>query len=457
MQKASSVNSITEGVIWKPLLFFFIPIVIGSFFQQLYNTADTIIVGQFVGKGALAAVGATGTLINLLVGFFVGLASGATVIIAQFYGARQHKRVELAVHTSVALSIVCGILLMIIGIVLAPQLLRMVSVPDDIIQDATLYIRIYFTGMIPSLFYNVGSGILRAIGDSKRPLYFLIAATICNIILDLFLVVALDMAVAGVGIATVASQFLSAILVLIVLMRAEDSYRLNLGKISFNKDILFSIVRIGLPAGLQSVLYSVSNLVIQSSINALGTDTIAAWSAYGKIDALFWMIMSAYGVAITTFVGQNYGAGKYDRIKKSVRVCTGMAIGSAIALSVLLMLFGDIVYRLFTNDPTVIEIGLQMLHYLTPFYFTYVCVEVLSGAIRGTGEALKPMILTCFGICVLRVLWIVAAVPIWPGLLSILTSYPLTWATTSILFIIYYFKGHWLKKNDSLEGEIKEV
>ena len=452
MQKASSVNSITEGVIWKPLLFFFIPIVIGSFFQQLYNTADTIIVGQFVGKGALAAVGATGTLINLLVGFFVGLASGATVIIAQFYGARQHKRVELAVHTSVALSIVCGILLMIIGIVLAPQLLRMVSVPDDIIQDATLYIRIYFTGMIPSLFYNVGSGILRAIGDSKRPLYFLIAATICNIILDV-----LDMAVAGVGIATVASQFLSAILVLIVLMRAEDSYRLNLGKISFNKDILFSIVRIGLPAGLQSVLYSVSNLVIQSSINALGTDTIAAWSAYGKIDALFWMIMSAYGVAITTFVGQNYGAGKYDRIKKSVRVCTGMAIGSAIALSVLLMLFGDFVYRLFTNDPTVIEIGLQMLHYLTPFYFTYVCVEVLSGAIRGTGEALKPMILTCFGICVLRVLWIVAAVPIWPGLLSILTSYPLTWATTSILFIIYYFKGHWLKKNDSLEGEIKEV
>ena len=444
-----SRDSITEGVIWKPLLFFFIPIVMGSFCQQLYNTADTIIVGQFVGKEALAAVGATGNLINLLVGFFIGLSSGATVIISQFYGARMHQKVKKAVHTSVALSMLSGLLLMIIGIVFARQLLQMIRVPSDIIEASTLYIRIYFLGMIPSLFYNMASGILRAVGDSKRPLYFLIAATICNIILDLIFVVGLNMGVAGVGIATTLSQLLSAVLCFIVLCRSDDSYALFIKEIRFEKDILTSIVKIGLPAGLQSVLYAISNLVIQSSINAFGTDTIAAWSAYGKIDALFWMIMGAYGVAITTFVGQNYGAGKYERIKKSVRVCTIMAMVSAIGLSTILMLFGHYIFELFTHDPLVIEIGLKMLYFLSPFYFTYVCVEVLSGAIRGTGEAMRPMFLTCFGICGLRLLWILCVVPFVPGLIQVLTCYPLTWSATSLLFIIYYFKGNWLKvEND---------
>lgn len=445
MANTQKVNQITQGVIWQQLLYFFLPILIGSAFQQLYNTADTIIVGQFVGTSALAAVGATGTLINLLVGFFVGMASGATVIISQFYGAQKHQKVKDAVHTSVALTIVCGVILMVFGIIAAPILLTLISVPEDIIASSTLYIRIYFIGMIPSLFYNVGAGILRAVGDSKRPLYFLIVATLSNIVLDLILVVFLKWGVAGVGIATVLCQFISAVLVLWVLMKAEDSYALQLHKIRLDKEILFSIIRIGLPAGLQSVLYAISNLVIQSSINRLGTDTIAAWSAFGKIDGLFWMMIGAFGVAITTFVGQNFGAGQFQRVKQSVRVCLVMAFASSILLSIVLALASEPIFRLFTTDETVIKIGMEMIQIMTPFYFTFVCVEILSGAIRGVGEALKPMLLTCIGVCGLRIAWIIWIVPLNPSLFNIAICYPITWSATSLLFIIYYLKGNWLK------------
>lgn len=440
-------NQIIEGVIWKQLLIFFIPILIGSAFQQLYNTVDTIIVGQFVGTAALAAVGATGTLINLLVGFFVGMSSGATVIISQYYGAKNDKAVSLAVHTSIALTIFFGIILMVFGIVTAPQLLEMISVPDDIIHSSTLYMRIYFLGMIPSLFYNVGAGILRAIGDSKRPLYFLIISTLANIVLDFILVVVFKMGVAGVGIATVLCQCISALLVLLVLLKTNDSYRVQLSKIAFENNILRAIVRIGLPAGLQSVLYSISNLVIQASVNALGTDTIAAWSTYGKIDALFWMMIGAFGVSITTFVGQNFGAGKIDRIKQSVKICLAMSFVGSILLSIVLLVFGEPIFHLFTNDANVISIGMTMMKTMTPYYFTFVCVEILSGAIRGVGEALKPMLLTCFGVCVLRVAWIIFVVPSHPGLINIAICYPITWTITSILFIIYYLQGHWLKSH----------
>ena len=430
MANTQKVNQITQGVIWQQLLYFFLPILIGSAFQQLYNTADTIIVGQFVGTSALAAVGATGTLINLLVGFFIGMASGATVIISQFYGAQKHQKVKEAVHTSVALTIVCGVILMVFGIIAAPILLTLISVPEDIIASSTLYIRIYFIGMIPSLFYNVGAGILRAVGDSKRPLYFLIVATLSNIVLDLILVVVLKWGVAGVGIATVLCQFISATLVLWVLMKAEDSYALQLHKIRMEKEILFSIIRIGLPAGLQSVLYAISNLVIQSSINRLGTDTIAAWSAFGKIDGLFWMMIGAFGVAITTFVGQNFGAGQFQRVKQSVRVCLVMAFASSILLSIVLAIASEPIFRLFTTDETVIKIGMEMMQIMTPFYFTFVCVEILSGAIRGVGEALKPMLLTCIGVCGLRIAWIIWIVPLNPSLFNIAICYPITWSTT---------------------------
>lgn len=336
-------NQITEGVIWKQLLFFFFPILFGTFFQQLYNTTDAVIVGKFVGKEALAAVGGpAATLINLLIGFFTGLSSGATVILAQYYGAKKEEDVKKTVHTAVALSIAGGAVIMVLGMLFSSAALRAMNTPEEILAPSVVYMSVYFLGVIPSLIYNMGSGILRAVGDSRRPLYFLILSCFANIILDVLFVTVLQMGVVGVAVATALSQVVSAMMVLVTLLRTEDSYRLSVREIRFAPVLLHNIVRIGLPAGIQSTMYSVSNLIIQSSINAFGTDTIAAWTAYGKVDGIFWMIMGAYGVSITTFAGQNFGAGKYDRIRKSVRICMGMAAFTSVLLSVIVLAGGQI-------------------------------------------------------------------------------------------------------------------
>ncbi len=452
-----SLNGITEGIIWKQLLMFFFPILLGTFFQQLYNTTDAVVVGNFVGKEALAAVGgSTGTLINLLVGFFVGLSSGATVIISQYYGGQFREGVQRSVHTAFALSIVGGGVIMILGLSFSEVALRAMGTPSDILDNSLTYIRVYFCGTIPSLIYNMGSGILRAIGDSKRPLYFLMASCLANIVLDLLFVVVFQMGILGVAIATVLSQVISAVLVILVLTRAEDSYRLEIREIRFNGTILKRIVTIGIPAGLQSVMYSVSNVLIQSSVNSFGTDTVAAWTAYGKIDGLFWMIMGAFGVSIMTFVGQNFGAQKYDRIRKSVRICLVMAFSIAIFMSVALYFGGQYVYMLFTNDTEVIKRGMEILQLLVPCYATYVCIEILSGAIRGTGDAVVPMLMTCVGVCVLRVVWIFSAVPVWHTIQTVVFSYPLTWSITSLLFVGYYLQGGWLRRRIRLMGYAPE-
>ena len=446
-KKGKQGNGITEGVIWKQLLIFFFPILFGTFFQQLYNTVDAVIVGRFVGKEALAAVGgSTGTLINLLVGFFVGLSSGATVIISQFYGGGREKRVSEAVHTAIAFSLACGVGLMVIGIAASPIALRAMGTPDDIMQYSLSYIRSYFLGIIPNLVYNMGAGILRAIGDSKRPLYYLMASCFTNIVLDLVLVVWLRLDVRGAAIATIVSQLVSAVLVVLQLLRTKDSYRLVIRKIRLNLFMVMRIVRIGLPAGLQSVMYSASNIIIQSSVNSLGTDTVAAWTAYSKIDSVYWMIISALGISITTFVGQNYGAGKLDRVKRGIYVCLGLSFLITAILSVTLYLGGGYIYLMFTADAAVIAKGMEILHFLVPAFATYVCIEVLSGALRGTGDCWIPMIMTAVGVCALRVLWILVAVPLKPDILTVVFSYPLTWSITSILFLVYFYCFSSLKK-----------
>lgn len=440
-------NQITEGVIWKQLLYFFFPILFGTFFQQLYNTTDAVIVGNFVGKEALAAVGGpAATLINLLIGFFTGLSSGATVIISQYYGAGKQDDVRKTVHTAVALSIAGGAVIMALGLLFSGAALQAMNTPDDILGLSVVYMRVYFLGVIPSLIYNMGSGILRAVGDSKRPLYFLILSCIANIILDILFVTVLKMGVVGVAVATALSQVISALMVIITLMRTDDSYRLFIKEIRFSPVLLHNIIRIGLPAGIQSTMYSASNLIIQSSINAFGTDTIAAWTAYGKVDGIFWMIMGAYGVSITTFAGQNFGAGKYDRIRKSVRICMGMAAFTSLLLSSIVLAGGRIFFRLFTDDPNVVSIGLGMMKVISPSYVTYICIEILGGTARGCGDAIPPMLLTCVGICVLRVVWILVVVPLRPEISTVAFSYPLTWSVTSAFFIIYYIKGSWLKR-----------
>ena len=448
MKTKTANNQITEGVIWKQLLLFFFPILFGTFFQQLYNTTDAVIVGNFVGKEALASVGGpAATIINLLVGFFTGLASGATVIIAQFYGAGKDEEVSHSVHTSIALAIAGGAILTVVGILISPTALRWMNTPDDIMQPSITYMAIYFIGTIPSLIYNIAAGILRAVGDSKRPLYFLIASCFINIVLDLFFVVVLRMGVAGVAIATIISQTISAAMTIIALVRTKDSYQLRFKEIRFTKHIFISIVRIGLPAGIQSSMYSISNLIIQTSINGFGTDTIAAWTAYSKIDGIFWMIMGAFGVAITTFAGQNFGAGKIKRVHRSVAVCLGMSAFTSVLLSFIVIQFGSVILQLFTNDPAVIEICMGMIQIVAPTYITYICIEILGGAVRGCGDAFIPMVITGVGVCLLRIVWIFVAVPLHHEISTVVLSYPITWAVTSIAFIIYYKKGKWSQRN----------
>ncbi len=448
-------NGITEGVIWKQLLLFFFPIVLGTFFQQLYNTADAIIVGKVVGKEALAAVGgSTGTLVNLLVGFFVGLASGASVIIAQLYGARKAQDVSRAVHTTMALALASGALLTVVGLIFARSLLDLMGTPAEVMVYAVPYLQIYFVGMIPQLIYNIGSGVLRAVGDSRRPMLFLICAALTNVVLDIVLVLGLDMGVHGAAIATVISQLVSALLILGSLHHAHPVYRLYFRKIRFHGDMLSRIVRIGMPAGLQSVMYSLSNIIIQSSVNGFGTDVMAAWTAYGKIDGLYWMIISAFGVAITTFAGQNFGAQLYDRMRRSVRVCMGMATGATVVMSAVIMVIGRPMLGMFTDDAQVVEMGMSIIRLIVPTWITYISIEILSGAMRSAGDSLVPTLMTLTGVCLLRVFWVAVIVPRYHELSVLMLSYPITWIITSAMFIVYYLRGKWLERCIDRQGSV---
>jgi len=445
-----SINGITQGVIWKQLLGFFFPIVFGTLFQQLYNTADAIIVGQMLGKQALAAVGGgTSTAINLLIGFFTGLASGATVIISQYYGARDEERVSLAIHSAAAIALYSGILVSVAGFFLSGPLLKAISTPDDIFPLALTYMRIYFAGGIAVVMYNMGSGIFRAFGDSRSPLYFLIAGCLVNIVLDIVLIGVFKMGVAGAAVATVLSQVISLLLVIIKLRRRTDCCRLEFSKIRAERFIMTKTLAIGLPAGIQSIMYSVSNLMIQAGVNGFGTNAAAAWAAYGKLDSLFWMIINAFGIAITTFVGQNYGAGKIDRAKRGVRECLALSFAFTMVMEALYILFGRYGYLLFTNDEGVIATGEVVLMAIAPYFFTFICVEVLSGAIRGTGKALIPTLFTVFGICGLRIVWL-AILPLGKSLEGVVKCYPVTWIITSILFIVYYLFGGIYKMRDQV-------
>lgn len=445
-------NQITEGVIWKQLLLFFFPIVFGTFFQQIYNTADTIVVGRFVGKEALAAVGGSvNQIVNLIVEVFVGLTSGAAVVVSQFFGAQDRKNLDKTVHTSYAFSLAAGVIIGAVGFFLSDAVLKAMNTPAELMADSRTYLHIYFMGIVFNLVYNMGASVLRAMGDSRRPLYVLIVACILNIILDVVLVVAIGMGVRGVAIATVSCQGVSAVLVTGMLMKDHGFFRLEIKKIRFYGVSLKSILRIGIPAGIEAAMYCVANIVIQVFVNRLGTDYVAAWGTFGKIDAVFWMVVNAFSIAIITFVGQNYGAGKIRRMRKSVRVCLGMSYSSAFLLSGLLIVFAEPLYRLFTTDHQVVEIGVYMIRYLMPSYFLYVAIGILSGALRGAGKVLVPVILTCGGVCIMRIAWMLAVLPVFPGIETIMLSYPVSWGITAVLFVIYY-----LKKFPKAENEKKK-
>ena len=436
--KEHTGNRITEGVIWKQILIFFVPILIGTFFQQLYNTVDAVVVGRFAGKEALSSVGGSSSqIINLVVGFFTGLSAGATVIISQYFGAENRKKLEKALHTAYAFSFVFGIIVGIGGVIATPAILDMMNTPQELMADSTLYVRIYFAGLLFVLVYNMGSAILRAIGDSKRPLYYLIVCCGINTVLDLLLVLVFDMGVLGAALATLLSQAISAVLVTWTLMFRTVEMKLELKKISFQKDILIVMLRIGLPTGIQSSMYSISNVIVQAALNKFGVDAMASWAAFGKIDGIVWMICGAFGIAATTFVGQNYGAGKWERVRKGTRDCLLMALGSMMVLSFLITVFGGPLFTIFTSDTEVIAIGMKMVQIISPLYWVYGFIEIYSGYLRAQGSVLVTTFLTITGVCLLRIVWVMVIVP-QGSLGELVACYPITWTVTAVAMICYY-------------------
>ena len=433
-------KEITSGVIWQQILLFFFPILFGTFFQQLYNTVDAVLVGQFVGKEALSAVsGAPAMIVTLIVGFFTGLASGATVSISQYYGSGDFKSVSTTTHTAIVFSVLGAIALTIIGYFGSPWFLQLCRVPEDIFQDSLIYMQIYFLGLLGTFLYNMGAGILRAIGDSKRPFYFLIVSCLLNIVLDLLFLIKFQMGVAGAAYATIISQAGSALLTILCLFREEGPWKLELSKLRMERFYLLRMLRIGIPAGIQSVTYALSNIIIQASINDFGTDTIAAWGTYGKIDGIFWMTINSFGIALTTFVGQNYGAGKYERVRKGIKVTSLMAAATAIGICSVILINARFLFSLFTTDTSVIEIGNRMVQFLMPTYIIYVFIEILSGGLRAMGDTFIPMLINCGGVCGIRILWTMFVCPLYPTVEMLELNFPISWVITLSLFIIYYF------------------
>lgn len=448
----TSSRSITQGVIWKQLLIFFFPILLGSFFQQLYNTVDTVIVGRYVSTHALAAVGASSSIINLVGNFFIGVSTGASVILSQTCGAGDVRQSRNAIHTGIALACILGLTVTVLGVSLSPWLLKITGAPDTSIDDAIIYTRIYFTGSIASLLYNMGAGLLRAMGDSKRPMYFLIVACFTNIVLDYVFVVYLNMGIAGVGIATVLSQFVSAALVLVALMARKDENRLSIHDLRFERSMLRRILALGIPAGLQYVMFDLSNLIVQAGINSFGDATIAAWTAYVKSDAITWMISGAFGVSVTTFVGQNFGAQKYDRIRKCVRVAMGMSIAVVGALSAVLILGRTPILGIYTTDTEVIRIGAEMMVSIMVFNVLFMPIEIFAGTMRGTGYAIAPTVIMSSCVCLVRIVWIALLVPHYHTVNMVTVVYPISWLLASIVFLIVYLRGTWLHKRIALLG-----
>lgn len=446
MAKTGS-RDITQGSIWKNLLLYFFPIWFGSIFQQLYTTVDAVIVGRYVGTEALAALGGTSSLlVDLLVGFFIGASAGAGVVISHLFGAKDDKRLKYAVRTSMKLAVAAGFFLMIVGFFMAPVAMEWMNTPADVLPGATLYLRVYFMGVIPSLIYNMGSGILRAVGDAKRPLYYLVFTTIVNIILDLLFVAYLDMGIFGAALATILSQFVSAALVLKTLLRTNESYRLELRKCEKYREILIQILKIGLPAGCQYTMYTVSNIIIQTQINALGTSVVAAWTAINKLEGMFWLTMGAFGTTIMTFTGQNYGAGKMDRVRKGFYVGLMLSIGLTIGICAPILIYAWDLVHIFSKDPEVIQLGVDFIYFLIPTYCTYTGTELFGGIIKGKGNSFAPMIITGISAFAIRSIWSILAPMVWPGMNTIMLGYPLSWTISTTLFIVYFVVSGQLKE-----------
>lgn len=435
---------LTEGNIWKAIISFSIPLLIGNLFQQLYNTVDSWVVGNYVGKEALAAVGASTPIINMLIGFFMGLATGAGVVIAQYFGANDIKNMRKAIHNSIALTLVMAIVLTIVGLFFTNALLQAIGVPEDVFLEASNYLSIYFIGITFVLIYNMASGVLRAIGDSKRPLYFLIFSSLTNVILDIWFVKGLGWGVSGAAIATLIAQAISAILVCFVLMNTKENYQLKINEIQFDKEILFKIIKLGLPTGLQQSIVSLSNVIVQSYINVYGSSVIAGYSVTTKLDGFMNLPLQAFNMAITTFVGQNIGAKKYDRVKKGAYITFLMAMITILIFIVVTFLFGEQFIAMFNKEKEVIQAGRTMQLVFLCGYIFLPCNQIINGVLRGAGKSAIPMYVMIFSFVLLRQLYLFIVTKFTSSVAFVFAGWPITWFICSLIFVFYFYKVKWL-------------
>ncbi len=445
MEVSESKNLMTEGTIWKKITFFALPLFIGNLFQQLYNTADSLIVGNFLGSNALAAVSSSGNLIFLMVGFFNGIAIGAGVVIARYFGARDIENMQRAIHTTVAFGLVSSIVLTILGVVLAPQILIWMDTPANVLPESVTYFRIYFMGSLGLVMYNIFVGILQAVGDSKHPLYYLIISSIINIIMDLVLIVVFDMGVGSAAFATILSQFISAVLCMRKLMTTTDSYRLVIRNIKFHKDMLVKIIRYGLPSGLQNSIIAIANVVVQSNINAFGEMAMAGCGAYSKIEGFAFLPITSFTMALTTFVGQNLGAKDFERTQKGAKFGMLCSMILAEVIGIFMFITAPILIAAFNNQPQVIQFGADRARTSALFFFLLAYSHCISAILRGAGKSLIPMIVMLVFWCVIRVSFLTIMSWFIKDIATVYWVYPLTWALSSVTFFIYYKKANWMQ------------
>lgn len=440
-----NTNLMTEGSIVKNLLLFALPLILGNLLQQMYNAVDSIIVGNYVGSNALAAVGAGASLIYLLIAFSLGASVGAGVIVSQYLGAKDKEGVHKAVHTAMTISIILGLILTAGGILFSRKLLVMMNTPAEILDDAACYLRIYSYGLIFNVVYNMAAGILNAAGNSRRSLMYLAAAAVVNIFMDLLLIAGLKIGVAGAAIATNFSQAISCILALWFLFRVPADYRISLKSLRIHKAMALRIIQIGLPTGIQNMVISFSNILIQASINQYGATAVAGFSAYLKIDGFNILPVLSFSMAITTFIGQNYGAGKYDRMKKGMWVTLLMGIVYTVLTGILLLTFSGQIMRLFSEDVGVIAYGQTAMRYFCPFYWILAILHSLAGTVRGTGKSIPPMVVLLVSLCLFRIVWIKLVLPYYTSIEGIFILYPVSWLVGAVLMIFYTWKGKWIE------------
>ena len=439
--KRTDDNAIVNGPIGKQLMLFFLPVWLGLLFQQLYNTVDTLVVGQFVGTGAVAAVGNVAFVVQLIIGMCAGIAGGAGVIISQHYGAGRFEQVKIDIRCRLVIAVAGGAIFSVVGILMAEPAVRWLNTPAEIVKDSVTYIQVYFCALIPALIYNFGTAILRGMGDSKRPLYVLIVSSVVNIVLDLLFVIVFKWGVFGVALATDIAQIISAVMVIVLLTKAQPG--VLKGDVGYGA-VYGSIFRIGIPTAVQSMMYSFSNLLIQAAVNSFGTAVIAAWTIYGKVDCLNWMTTSAMGLAVTAFAGQNFGAGRYDRVKKCAKL-GNIYLGAAVLVIVIILYAGAYpLFGFFSNDLEVVELGVGMMRFLAPAYLLYFPVEVYTGCLRGCGDVKIPTIVSIIGTCLVRALWVEFVVPLWNTMENVMLCYVVTWALVSGFFMVYFRRGNWL-------------